>query len=122
MVEGIFNSPAVRSLRQIIRNAMFERGEWTTLSLDATCKVCFQLQGQASAEVSALAAFDDAPSKRGILTVRGRIGFVILMSRTRGEKDSTIAKNAAVLFGPGLPCTGSIRLLRRPVQHLGSRA
>ena len=93
-MEDIFNSPAVASVRRKIRDAMFERGEWTTLSLDATCKVCFRLQGQAHyrapIEVRALAAFPDDASKRKVLTVRGRTGLVILMAPMKDEKDSTI--------------------------------
>jgi len=62
------------------------------------------LQGQANyrapASVRALAAFDDSESKRKVLTIKERTGFVVLMKPMRDEKDSTIAETMGASMSP----------------------
>ena len=95
LIEDIFFSPAVKSVQDRMFATMLARDEFTTVSLDATCQVCFRLVGQASwrapADVRRAAAFDDDTSKRKVLTVRGRTGFVSLMKPMANERDQTVA-------------------------------
>ena len=98
LVEDVFNSPAVKDIQSAIHRAMLDRREFLCVSIDATCRICFSLQGQAnfraSASVRALSAFTDSESKKKVLTLRGRTGFVALMAPMPNEKDSTIAQTA----------------------------
>ena len=95
MLEDVFGSPAVRKLEDRLISAMLARDEWTTISIDATCRVCFRLMGRAPwrapAAERARAASDDSSSKRRVLTVRGRTGFVTLMKPMPNEQDKTVA-------------------------------
>jgi len=67
-------------------------------------QVCFRLQGQASyrapASVRCSAAFDDASSKRKVLTLRGRTGFVTAMVPLANERDETVAEAISSYVDP----------------------
>eukprot|EP00969_Alexandrium_andersonii_P059566 2622836-Alexandrium_andersonii.AAC.1 len=63
--------------------------EFESISIDATLRVCFSIQGKASYRASRQernqAAFGDADSFRRVLTIRGRAGAVLGLCPVAGE-------------------------------------
>ncbi|CAL1156102.1 unnamed protein product [Cladocopium goreaui] len=83
LVEDIYMSYQVQSLKSSIFKTLEHSQEFLCLSIDATLKVCMTVQGQANYRASAqtrnAACFDDEHSLRRVLTIRGRTGAVLGM-------------------------------------------
>ena len=96
IVEDIFMSSAIQSLRTSLVQALERNTEYLCVSADATLKVCMTLKGQASyrakAEVRNSACFGDAEAFRRLLTVRGRTGAVLALVPIPSEKDEFVAE------------------------------
>jgi hypothetical protein len=95
IVEDIFMSPAVQSLRSNLLLTLERNEEYVSVSADATLKVCMALKGQASyrakADVRNSACFKDSEALRRLLTVRGRTGAVLGLVPIVSEKDEFVA-------------------------------
>ena len=95
IVEDIFMSPAVQSLRSNLLLTLERNEEYVSVSADATLKVCMALKGQASyrakADVRNSACFKDSEALRRLLTVRGRTGAVLGLVHIVSEKDEFVA-------------------------------
>eukprot|EP00435_Cladocopium_sp_Y103_P008302 s3962_g2.t1 len=95
IVEDVFMSSAVQSLRSNLLLTLERNEEYACVSADATLKVCMALKGQASyrekADVRNSACFGDAEALRRLLTVRGRTGAVLGLVPIVSEKDEFIA-------------------------------
>eukprot|EP00435_Cladocopium_sp_Y103_P017516 s1987_g4.t1 len=96
IVEDVFMSSAIQSLRSSLVQALEHNAEYLCVSADATLKVCMTLKGQASyrakAEVRNSACFGDAEAFRRLLTVRGRTGAVLALVPIPSEKDEYVAQ------------------------------
>jgi hypothetical protein len=96
LVEDVFSAPVIISLQDTMMHNFLAQEEMESISIDATCQICFRLQGQAHyrapASIRAEAAFDDASAKRRVLTVRGRTGCVLLMKPLPRETADTVAQ------------------------------
>ena len=89
LIEDVFMSNHVKEIGENIFKSLERNGEFLSLSVDATLKVCMTIQGQAShrapAAVRNAACFDDESSLRRVLTIRGRTGAVVGMVPSSGE-------------------------------------
>ena len=95
-MEDIFHSTQVRLLKQEITLSLEHDQEYTSLSIDATLKVCMVVLGQASyrapASVRNAACFNDAESLRRVLTIRGRTGAVLGIVPIRAEDAPSVVQ------------------------------
>ena len=86
----------VNAIIQEQMKSMLGREEFESISIDATCKICLRICGQASyrapSTVRTEAAFDDESSLRRLLTVRGRTGAVLLMQPIAVESASCVSQ------------------------------
>ena len=95
LVEDVFMSNHVKEIGENIFKSLERNGEFLSLSVDATLKVCMTVQGQAShrapAAVRNAACFDDESSLRRVLTIRGRAGAVVGMVPISHEDANRVA-------------------------------
>jgi hypothetical protein len=96
IIEDLFTSPAVLTLRQELVIELEKHEEYIAISIDATMRSCMPIIGQAhpraSRAVKAAAAIGEADCLRRILTVRGRTGAVLLMLAVKAEKAEETAQ------------------------------
>jgi len=75
--------------------SLVETGEFESISIDATMRVCMTVLGQTSwrarKEERDQAAFDDGSSLRKVLTVRGLSGAVLSLTAVPAENVPTMA-------------------------------
>ena len=102
LVEDIYMSYQVQSLKSSIFKTLEHSQEFLCLSIDATLKVCMTVQGQANYRASAqtrnAACFDDEHSLRRVLTIRGRTGAVLGMVPVPSEESPKIKESLRNLF------------------------
>lgn len=95
-------SHQIQSLKTFIFNTLEFNQEFLCLSIDATLKVCMNVQGQAnyraSAQVRNAACFDDQNSSRRVLTIRGRTGAVLGILPVPSEESPKIRECLAKVF------------------------
>jgi hypothetical protein len=95
LIEDVFMSNHVKEIGENIFKSLERNGEFLSLSVDATLKVCTTIQGQAShrapAAVRNAACFDDESSLRRVLTIRGRTGAVVGMVPISHEDANRVA-------------------------------
>ncbi len=113
IIDDIFSSSAVTDLHARLLHEAADHDEGEYVSIDATVRCCFNVMGQASyrssKEVRAQAAFNDADSKRCVLTVRGRTSAVLGMYAIASEKSEAVRNS----MGSGLPL-----VVRNQIKHI----
>ncbi|CAE8607642.1 unnamed protein product [Polarella glacialis] len=91
MVEDVFASPAVQALRYVLLAELETHTEYTSISIDATLRICLSILGQ-SAKKDTASAYSAGDSVKRVLSVKGRTGAVLAMIPMSAETSEVVTK------------------------------
>ena len=96
LVEDVFSSEKCTALRSALLAACQCQGEFRSISIDGTFRICLSILGQKSFNLARSerndAAVPEDESLRRVITVRGRTGAVVSMFASYGEGAPEIQK------------------------------
>ena len=102
IANAIFASTACKHMHAKLLDECYEHGEFRSLSVDATFKVCFSILGQAKfnrhRRIRQKQAIADDVAKYRVLTVRGSTSAVILTELVHDEQPEEVILVGSIVF------------------------